>query len=142
VSLSNTDWLARKQYEERGQNYRTVWDLYVKFYTVFLTVNIVGIGVVVQHVAQTQRLPIIVAFIVQNLLSAGTAYYVAQFSKTASAEVESLSRILVPQNDEALLRSSPLPARLGEYAAWANLLSHVALIGCWIGVWFIPLAPR
>jgi len=140
MSDGNADWLARKQFEERNQNYRTVWDLYLKFYTVFLTVNIVGIGVVVQHVPQQQRIPIIAAFVIQNLLSAGTAYFIARFSKEASAEVEELCKRLMPEDSPELLAKSPLPALLGFRAGWANVWSHMALIICWVGLWWVPLA--
>lgn len=138
---SNLEWLSKAQYEERNQNYRTVWDLYLKFYTVFLTMNIVGLGVVVQHVKSIEpRWWIVAAFTVQNLLSAGTAFWISRFCTDASNEVERLSSAILSGSDAVedelrkLLKSSPLPAWLGVYAAWANLISHFALISLWIGV--------
>ncbi|MCP5133687.1 MAG: hypothetical protein H6976_08800 [Gammaproteobacteria bacterium] len=140
MSNGNAEWLAQKQFEERNQNYRTVWDLYLKFYTVFLTVNIIGIGVVVQHVPQKQRLPIIAAFVIQNLLSAGTAYCIARFSKEASAELEEFCQQFAPESTVEILTKSPLPALLGFRAGWANVWSHMAFIICWVGLWWVPLA--
>jgi hypothetical protein len=59
-------WLEHKYFDEVSLQFRTVWDLYIKFYTVFLTVQIAGLGAIVQYVAQSNRILIVLAFILNN----------------------------------------------------------------------------
>ena len=125
-------WLVRHNYEKRVAYFGTVWDMYLKFYTVFLTLNIAGIGLSVEHIkAPLDRWPVAFAFVVQNLLSTGTAIYVAFFSKNASLLVEELAREISPEVSRIGGRS-PLPSRLAQYGAWANAASHIVLIVIWL----------
>jgi len=58
------DWIVQKWYDETCLQLRNAWDIYIKFYTVFLTVNILGLGLVVQHIdSPGKRWPIVVAFL-------------------------------------------------------------------------------
>jgi len=37
------DWLGKKLLDETSLAYRTVWDLYLRFYTVYLTFSVVAL---------------------------------------------------------------------------------------------------
>lgn len=137
------DWLVKKLIEENSLAFRTVWDLYLKFYTVFLTFSITALALTVQYVKhQNQRLPIVLVFVFQNLISAGTAYGVARFSYVSGKRFEAVCRQHLRQltlsDAEAdqlkALCESPMPGWLGVYGGVANMASHVSLIACWIAV--------
>jgi len=141
----NLDWLAKKFWDEVSIQYRTLWDLYLKFYTVFLTFNILGLGVALQYIPTDRRLVITVAFILQNALSMFTALSVAHFSHISAGKIESISafiaRDLNPHSQELrlapVLSESPIPGRLGFWSGCGCAFSHLTLIGCWIATLYI-----
>jgi len=74
--------------------YRTVWDLYIKFYTVYLTFNAAAFGLTVQYVTNPNARSIVcVLFILQNLISGTTAYKIAQFSLNIKRHSEELANL-------------------------------------------------
>jgi hypothetical protein len=50
-------WLMHKFYETSLQTFVSVWDIYIKFYTVFLTANVLGLGLAVEHLQHGHRGP-------------------------------------------------------------------------------------
>jgi hypothetical protein len=142
---SSLDWLAKKFWDEVSLQYRAVWDLYLKFYTVFLTFNILGLGVAVQHIPTDRRLVIVVAFVLQNALSMVTALFVAHFSNSTARRIEEISAFIArdgdPQSEELRLppqlSESPLPGRLGFWSGCGCAFSHLTLVGCWIATLYM-----
>jgi len=139
MSESNTDWLAKKHFDELSLQLRSVWDLYLKFYTVFLTFNILALAAVVQHIARDNRTIIVVALVLQNLLSGITAVCIGCFSKDSARRLEDVTLYLLreaPENSQRppFSNHSPIPGRLGFWSGVANAVSHLTLIGCWIAV--------
>ena len=134
-------WVQRKNYELRGEYFRFVWENYLKFYTVFLTLNVAGIGLTLQHVPPgLSRWVITAAFLAQNLLSGGTAYGVGRYSKEASGLLEEQGRLLTGSG--TLVGGAPFPTALACYAAKANLVSHFALGLICAFIPFIPSVPQ
>ena len=72
----------RAQYQEIGTFFRTVWDFYLKFYIAFMTLNFTALGLVIQYMDPKHRGPVVISFVVQNLLAAATAIGVAALFKT------------------------------------------------------------
>jgi hypothetical protein len=139
-SLKGSAWdtLLCKQIEERNLTIRTAWDIYIKFYVAFLTLNVAGIGVVVQYVQLPSRGPIVYAFSMHNLLAIGTTYFIWRLTKQLNAEVEEIAEqvraregIELTQAQRVSLRA-PTPRNLVLYSAIANAITHVGLIACWI----------
>lgn len=143
---NNVTWLLRKQYEEYMLQLRTTWDLYLKFYTVFLTINVIGLGATVQHITQANRWPVVLAFIVQNLVSSITAIRVGFSAKTTQHDIQEVSNAMVhideSKNDYDSLKEvatkSPIQTNLALWAGIANFISHITLIICWLAVLWIP----
>lgn len=109
-----------------------VWDIYIKFYTAFLTVNLVALGLVVEKVKQERaRKFICVGFMIQNLFSLITASGMAMYSNQVAHAFLNAPEIAV------LAASRPL----GVWGGIGNALSHVLFIGLWAAVcWFrLPL---
>ncbi|KHE91966.1 MAG: hypothetical protein K8F52_08485 [Candidatus Scalindua rubra] len=132
----SSEWFAKLLLEESFNGYKTVWDLYLKFYTVFLSVNLIALAAVLEHISQVNRLLIVIAFIAQNAFSLGTAIMIAVFSKKSTARYDVLCRHFAVQycNHKIIveLSHSPTLSWLGVYGGFANAVSHLALICCWI----------
>lgn len=135
---TDSQWQARQHYQESCTTYRTVWDIYMKFYTVFLTTNVVGVGLVVQHVETRHRWPIVLAFLIQNLASSVTAFQIAIYSRGESESLSRLARAMTKEGAVDSQSTSPLPGLLASKAAIVNLVSHLALCLCWIPLPWIP----
>ena len=119
-----------------------MWDLYLKFYTVFLTINIAGLAVAIEFVEKISEWRFFyVAFLFQNIISAFTALSMSRYSKRACKEIEALGTTMIHSietgNSYLLGKSytSPVPKNLAVWSGIANALSHVAFIAIW--VWFI-----
>lgn len=135
-----SDWLLKKHCEETYTNLREVWKLYIQFYTAFLTLNVLGLGYA-QGITSGKKWPIAMAFIMQNVVSAGTAISVALYSKRVIEEINELvlhANSVGEQEDEALSllaraisNSTSLP-KVMKWAAYANFVTHPAFILCWI----------
>jgi len=44
MNESPQEWILKRRHEDLGVTVRMCWDLYVGFYTVFLTFSVVGLG--------------------------------------------------------------------------------------------------
>jgi len=141
----NIDWLRKKQFDEVSQQFRTTWDMYLKFYTVFLTFNISALGLTIQYMAGADRLPIVVAFLLQNINSLVTAVRIGHFSRHMAARLNCICsdflRLEGSGNDSRDLRfltDSAIPGELGYWGGIANAMGHGLLIACWVSVLFLP----
>ncbi len=91
---SNKSWLAKKYFDEVSLQFRTVWDLYIKFYTIFLTFNIAGIAATVQYISQDGRHVVVAAFVTQNLVALITALQIAYYSKSSALRSVELADVI------------------------------------------------
>ena len=128
--------LGFEQYREHATSFRSSWDIYIKFFTVFITFNVIAIGAVLERVAPTNRPLMSAAFIAQNLLAAGTALGVAWYSRRCKEQMERTADVLLASAGDpatrAILREAPIPANTGVWAGVANFIAHVTLIAVWI----------
>src|ERR1041384_4494518 len=51
------EWILKRRHEDLSLTVRTSWSLYIQFYTVFLTVSVVGLGWVLTPPADAQIVP-------------------------------------------------------------------------------------
>ncbi|HEX6065874.1 MAG TPA: hypothetical protein VFZ04_16695, partial [Longimicrobiales bacterium] len=128
--------LAFEQYRELATSFRNTWDVYVKFFTVFITFNVIAIGAVLERVDPANRPLMAAAFIAQNVLAAGTALGVASYSRVCKQQLERTADVLVRDAndpaDRAVLRDAPIPGTTGVWAGFANFIAHLTLIAVWI----------
>jgi hypothetical protein len=133
-------WLAKKYFDECSLQFRTVWDLYLKFYVVFLTVNATALGLTVQYVElRESRAVIAAAFVMQNIFAAVTAFMVSRFSAKVAVRAQDLAAFAVANVEQSptmqlplLLAESPIPGQLGKWGAMANLLGHAVFCALWL----------
>jgi hypothetical protein len=136
AALASWELLALEQYRELNSNFRSMWDVYIKFYTVFLTANVISIGVVIDRVDPANRPLIAAAFIAQNILAALTSAGLAAYSRTCRARLAAAAELLTPEpidsRQATMLRRAPIPDTLSMWAGVANTIAHIALIAVWL----------
>jgi hypothetical protein len=142
-------WLLRKNIEEISQNFRTVWDLYLKFYTVFLTFNIVAMAWLFGDKGRIQEgKPLyfmVTVFAIQCILTGITSGMVANYSKDTEAMLSVAQERLLTYAKETTIGpleySGGLPISLGQWGGWANCSSSILLMVAWIGLAVIAKKP-
>jgi hypothetical protein len=133
-----------------SQQFRMVWDIYIKFYTAFIVVNMTGLGLVAEKIERLETKRVIMwAFIFQNVLSGLTALAIAAYSHDVDDRMSKLltARVAMAQaatpetpSEQAarpyapLLVRSTVPGPLGVWGGAANALGHVFFVVCWIAV--------
>ena len=138
------EWLGKKLLDENSLAYRSVWDLFLKFYTVFLTVNILALGTTIQYISQHNRWPIVVIFFGSNLVGIATSAWVARFSQGSGKRFEDLCKLYIESETEtqhkklAGLASAPIPGWLGKYSGYACVANLLLFAICWILILWIP----
>lgn len=139
-------WLNQKCVELLGDQYKTVWDVYIKFYTAYLAMQIVAIGATLQFIQDGDAKGLIaIVFIAQNALSGFTAIAISCYSWSVHRRGLRLSRALLALDGagESSVKqplSLPLATRLGIVAGIANAISHLLYAVCWKAVTPLPLA--
>ena len=138
MAETNRDWITRKLFEEYGLQFRTVWDLYLKTNAVLLTVNVAALALTVQYVGKENRIPIILAFVLQHVASTVTAVKVARYSKTTSERAKEIADLLLQEGEPAqapsqvAVKESPIPGDLACWGALALGFYHVVFILIWV----------
>src|SRR5207245_7934739 len=74
---SSDEWILKRRHEDLSLTVRASWSLYIQFYTVFLTVSVVGLGWVLTRPADAPIVPsakhvLAIVFAIQSLLTAIT----------------------------------------------------------------------
>ena len=139
---ANKTWLLQKQYEEVNTNFRTTWDLYIKFYTVFLTFNVAALAALFSNgftLVEKSKWLVIGAFALQDLLCAITSGLMAKFSLRSGKQLEQARRALLQDRVEYGdgIPAASLPVGLARWAGWANLGAMLAMMALWLGAGLI-----
>jgi len=130
MNESPQEWILKRRHEDLSLTVRTSWSLYIQFYTVFLTVSVVGLGWVLTRPADAPIVPrakhvIAIVFVIQTLLTAITSVAMALYT----------SRVA---HDQALPACGPaVPASLARFAGWFNCAAMIAMAALWLYVGFI-----
>lgn len=137
-SIDTRRWLLRQHYEEINANFRTAWELYIKFYTVFLTFNVAALAALLSAkvaLADSSKWIIVGAFVLQDLLCAVTSGFMARFSERSGKLLDEASIELLADGTKATkgLSARTLPIDLGRWAGWANCGAMLAMVALWIG---------
>ena len=129
-AVSNERELAKRYMDELSTQLTSAWDVYIKFYTVFLTANVTALALIEKE--GNSIVPVVTAFMVQNVVSLATAVYMAFYSRSAAGHFVELSRVLLePEQVRTTFKQSPIPGNLGLWAGIANAVSHVGLMVAW-----------
>jgi hypothetical protein len=132
------DWLIKKQLDELSIQFRAVWDLYVKFYTVFLTFTIASLGATIKYIDGPWAKAVIgLCFIAQNIVSGITAFRIAHYSLRTKGKAEDLAGAGGQISGEELhssVKTSTIPGELGYWAGMANVIVHALFVLLWAAV--------
>jgi len=133
------DGVLKTQYEQIGTNFRTVWDIYIKYYTVFITLNFTALGITIQYIGTEHRLTLVVSFTIQNIFSTITALGVSAYSSYAAKQqkaiIDEVSQHLRLEDKARLPYETTIPVKLTYWAGIANGLGHFLFIACWVAVY-------
>jgi hypothetical protein len=140
IGAPNAIWLQRTYYQETVRVFIHAWDLYVKFWTVFITFNVVSLGFA-SRIPVGGRSVVVAAFVVQNLLTLGTSFWIARYSKDTDKKLSSLASHLAGANTDVaeVAKGSPVPTRLAAWGGYANCIASICLIVCWVVVLRVPM---
>ena len=141
---STGTWLLKKRHEDLSVTFRTVWDIYIKFYTVFLTFSIAAMGWLLARPKDQLAMPkhfihvLGVVFIAQSLLTGATSAFVAFYSRRVARDHASVERELLPsmRQDSFLARSIAIPVGLALWSGLANAVAMLAMSYAWVYVAF------
>jgi hypothetical protein len=136
------DWVLKQRTKELGTMFRTAWDIYIKFYTVFLTFSLAAMGWLIEHKITSSHSHKLLAgvFIGQSLLTSITSgamgFYSYKVGKQLSeVEITLLTGIHLPP---ALKRAQTIPSGLGLWSGFANAVAMIGMSWVWYCVGFKP----
>src|SRR6516162_4744011 len=137
------EWILKRRHEDLSLTVRTSWKLYLQFYTVFLTVSVVGLGWVLTRPTDNQMVPIAkhvvaIVFVIQTLLTALTSGAMALYTSRVARDQEHIENLLTQSHVRALPSVGPaVPTLLAQWAGWFNCVAMIAMAALWAFVGFI-----
>jgi hypothetical protein len=140
---SSHEWILKRRHEDLSLTVRASWSLYIQFYTVFLTVSVLGLGWVLTRPADAPIVPrarhvIAIVFVIQTLLTAITSGAMALYTLRVAHDQEHIENVLVQSHVDARLSVGPtVPTLLAQWAGWFNCAAMVAMAALWLYVGFI-----
>jgi hypothetical protein len=135
-------WLLQRRYDDIGINFRVLWDLYLKFYTVFLTFNIAALAWFSdKRVVGHARWLVASAFILQCLFTAVTSAKIALHSarvarqlSTVASELQRLAAANDENLDPATGIETSLPLDFSRYGGWVNCVAMSFMAMVWLAL--------
>jgi hypothetical protein len=139
-------WILKRRHEDLSQTFRTAWDLYIKFYTVFLSFSLAAIGWVVVYPEKVRTVDgaktvIGSVFLGQTILTAITSGVLAEYSLRVAAKQERIERDLSPNSLLGTLPQTAVPTKLARWAGWANCAAMGFMAVLWVYVLKARLGP-
>ena len=136
-------WILHRRHEELGQNFRLSWDLYIKFYAVFLTFCVAGLGWLLTTDSsglqiEARRL-IASVFMIQTVLTGMTSVAMSRYSVRVADGQNAIETVLLRGGEDGWLASVPhtaVPTRLAQWAGWANAVAMLVMCSLWLHVGF------
>lgn len=147
-------WLLKHRLEELGTTFRTGWDIYIKFYTVFITFDLTAMAFVgslrwsTTGPASVLSLPrsgtpihvLSIVFIGQSLLTAMTSFGMSLYTRHAKRDYDALECALLGSagRSAVLIETKPLPTGLAQWSGVANAVAMLGIIVAWVYVGLLP----
>ncbi len=117
------EWILKRRHEDLSLTVRMCWDLYIRFYTVFLTFSVIGLGWVLTRPADIQMVPrarqvIAIVFVIQTILTAITSGAIAVYTAHVAHDQEHIEGLLTQSHIGARPSVGPaVPASLAQSGA-------------------------
>jgi len=142
MSADLSTWAVQTRYDEVAVTFRSTWDLFLKFYTVFLTFNVISMAFIFdkdQHYTRASLWLITTAFVVICGFAVVTCYKMIEFSSgiaVAEKEAAKAVRDLALANGQTLNLQQcfkhSLPISLAVYSAKACVAGTSTLLVIWL----------
>jgi hypothetical protein len=128
-------WVLRRRHVELGLNLRAAWDIYIRFYTVFLTFSLAALA----WTFSSERTPAIRtvawAFIGQTVLTAITSMLVALHSRQVLRDQTRIEALLLEVEGTPIPTAPPhISVPMALWAGGANCLAMTAMAVVWLFV--------
>jgi hypothetical protein len=138
---SSTEWLLKRKHEDISQTFRVSWDLYIRFYTVFLTFSVAGLGWMLTQqngLSSMAKQVIAVVFLLQTALTAITSGIMAQYSVDAVRDQREIEATLLGETGQPTKQMrSAIPRSLARWSGWANCAAMAIMGALWVYVgWY------
>jgi hypothetical protein len=111
--------------------FRTCWDIYIKFYTVFMTFSIAAMGFVISQPKFVHIIALV--FIGESLLCATTSAYMSIYTRSVEQDQRCLEKAMLGSAPSmpAIDKSRAIPVALATWAGWANAAGMIGLVFAW-----------
>ena len=142
MTESPQEWILKRRHEDLGLTVRMCWDLYIKFYTVFLTFSVVGLGCVLTRPGDIPMLPrakevIAIVFVIQTVLTGVTSAAMALYTVHVAHDQEHIEGLLIQSHPGGRPSIKPaVPTFLAQLGGWSNCAAMFAMAVLWIYVGF------
>ena len=143
MNESPQEWILKRRHEDLGVTVRMCWDLYIKFYTVFLTFSVIGLGWMLTRPGDIAVVPrakqvIAIVFLIQTILTAMTSGGIALYTVHVAHDQEQIEQLLTQSHPSARPPIRPaVPALLAQWGGWSNCAAMLAMAALWLYVGFI-----
>jgi len=143
MNESPQEWILKRRHEDLGVTVRMCWDLYIKFYTVFLTFSVIGLGWMLTRPGDIAMVPrakqvIAIVFLIQTILTAMTSGGIALYTVHVAQDQEQIEQLLAQSHPSARPPIRPaIPALLAQWGGWSNCAAMLAMAALWLYVGFI-----
>ena len=122
-------------FEQANENMRAVWEFYFRFHTVFLTINIAGLGIFAKYAPADPTL-VAVVFILFGALAAITAARIECETMNSAKHLHNLAVALglsnTREHKDLISEETVMPRTIALWGARANFVASVILTLCWI----------
>jgi hypothetical protein len=143
MSESPQEWILKRRHEDLGVTVRMCWDLYIKFYTVFLTFSVVGLGWMLTRPGDVQIVPrakqvVAIVFLIQTVLTAVTSAGIALYTVHVAHDQDHIEGLLTQSHPGGRPPIRPaVSALLAQWGGWSNCAAMLAMAVLWLYVGFI-----
>jgi len=143
MSESPQEWILKHRHEDLGVTVRMCWDLYIKFYTVFLTFSVIGLGWMLTRPGDAQMLPrakevVALVFLIQTILTAATSAGIAIYTVHVAQDQAHIEELLTQSHPDGRPSIRPaVPSLLAQWGGWSNCAAMLAMALLWLYVGFI-----
>src|SRR6267378_5339783 len=142
MSESTQEWILKRRHEDLGVTVRMCWDLYIKFYTVFLTFSVVGLGWILTRPGDAQHSPRETGYC-RRLFDpddpdGGNKRRNRAYTVHVAPDQEHIEDLLTQSDAGGRPSITPaVPALLAQWGGWCNWAAMLAMAVLWFYVGFI-----
>jgi hypothetical protein len=136
-------WVAQKQFDEACTNFRSTWEMFLKFQIAFMVTNMACLTYLFKDPINPRIAWAFSAFFApQCLMIAFSSFNLVKYNTGVTTHVEEASKELKSvgahlgetMRDDAPCCSTSLPLDFGKAAAWCNVVGNLVLAAGWIGM--------